>query len=778
MARQRMLRLLTLPVLCTATTLLGCGDDTSSMPDDDANSGFTGTDSSPGTDSGPGSGPGSNSDSDSDSDSDTDGPDPGTDDGEPGGPGDGEELCDAGDEAWVKRTIPFIQGRRPASIREVRLLTSMIAQIDGLGEHNGRRVVARGLARGDQYLERWKTYLYEELQVNVNGDRRNDLCYDLDGGQGDGPELAAFIRDNPPTADYGSMFWMPDVVYSGLLLDDLSPIYRADLFASMSAPIIAGNVTPVELEEMRRTNFGMTFEEVFLGRTTECNQCHITQDSVTDSAVEELDRHWPIPGHFESSVYGPQVQEGSDTRSHAVFRFFNFAVGQDTLIGGGMPAGYASAWGFGPSCGGFRLATPGLPPVDLRSAEYQPYMVSDYTAEYPPNGIGATLADLDQELRSGFDALRGNPVDVAGDGSVDPQIAAAYLFSMNMADQVWTEALGHPLTVANNFPRNAAQRDTLQHLADTFKNESYSLRALVTEIATNDYYNQSPPAECGATTPYHMAAVFDPFTRSAEDPAARGNGVGDSIHRMGAWPLLDSIAQAMWWNKPDRFGPDQGQTPELNCGGDMPQIPCVEEPEDVSVLRDLGAFLSDSEGGFEGVDLVALLRLEDAYGQGVDPGQHGVCTGPLGQACATNDWITQLIDVAVAQPEADMWDVASAVKDRVIAEPTIGGQAEQTVLEDLMGVSLTDPVGQVGAGAAEQAARRLAGMLFNTPQFLLVGVAPADQDPAEDPVLVVPGTSTQELCEYLAPLILDNTVDGYTYDYACSSDGIDITGVN
>src|SRR5690606_9758791 len=151
-----------------------------------------------------------------------------------------------------------------------------------------------------------------------------------------------------------------------------------------------------------------------------------------------------------------------------------------------------------------------------------------------------------------------------------------------------------------------------------------------------------------------------------------------------AWPLLDSIARAMWWNLPDRMGPDTGQIPGSNCGGMMPQFPCVEEPEDALVLRDLGAFLSDSEGGFDGTDRVTLLRVEERFGQGVDPGLHGACTGPLGADCADADWITQLVDQAAATPGADMWDIAAAVKDRVIAEPTIS-EAERRLLEDLMG---------------------------------------------------------------------------------------------
>jgi hypothetical protein len=763
---QRMHRLV---LLAASVALVACGGRGGSSSDDDADSGFT---------SGPSGSAGPNSDSTPTSggpDSDTEdsgNQDPGTDDGDPGGPGEGEELCDAGDEAWVKRAIPYLHGRKPESIREVRLLVSMIEQLDALGA-NGREVVARGLTRGDLYLERWKTYLFEELKVNLSGDRRNDQCYGVGTAAGDTDTLAAFIRDNPPTAAFGGgAFTLPDVVYSGLRLDDLSPIYRAQMFATMSAPIIAGNVTPEELEEMRRTNFGMTFEQAYLGRTTECNQCHMTQASVTYDALEINNRHWPIPGNFELAVYGPQAGESEAKRSHSVFRFFNFSVGQDVLLSTGLPANHVTPWGAAVACGGFRLTSPGFPPASMQTSEYLPYMVSDYTDIGNP--IAATISNLDDELRAGFADLLDLGLEVAGDGSVDPRRGAAYLIAMNTANRAWVEGMGFPLTVANNFPRNGAQRDTLQVLADVFVGESYSLRALLTAVATHDYFNQAPPATCSASTPYHLPAIFDPFTRSAADPAMQGNGVGDGIHRMGAWPLLDSIAQAMWWNRPDRMGPDTGQTPELNCGGDMPMFPCEEEPQDAQVLRDLGAFLSDSEGGFDGTDLVTLLRLEAEFGPGTDPGLHGDCTGPLGGPCAGDDFIAQLVDEGLGAPGTDMWDLASALKDRVITEPRIA-PAEEAILEDLMGVSLTDTVSSVGGGPAEQALRRLAGMLFNTPQFLLVGAAPRDQDPAEDPVLVVPGTSTAELCAYLAPLVLDNPGDGHQYGYTCSDDGITIS---
>src|SRR5690606_22589914 len=93
----------------------------------------------------------------------------GDDGGEPPPPG--EELCDAGDEAWVKRAIPFIQGRRAEGMREVRLLASAVQQLDAM-DLDGRYLVAKALASGDLYVERWKTYFFEKLRVSRSGDRR------------------------------------------------------------------------------------------------------------------------------------------------------------------------------------------------------------------------------------------------------------------------------------------------------------------------------------------------------------------------------------------------------------------------------------------------------------------------------------------------------------------------------------------------------------------------------------------------------------------------------
>ncbi len=755
-------------ILGTGTATTGCGDDaaaaSSSMTDSD--SGFTG-----GTESGPGSGPGSDptpgDGSSSDPTDDDSGSNPGSDDGEPPGPGVDLELCDAGDEAFVKRLIPLAHGRKPESIREVRLIVSMIEQLDGRGI-DGRRAVAMGLLRGDDYLERYKDYLYEELRVNVAGDRRNEVCYDLQGTEGDSPDLAAFIRDNPVTAQYpGPLFWMPDVTYSALRLDDMSPLLRADTFARLSAPFIAGNVDDEELEEMRVAHFGRLFETTMLGRTTDCLECHRAEYAVTDNPDPAFDRHYPVPGYLELGAYGPDAAEASLQRSYGIFRYDGFAEGQsETLPSGGLSGGNITPFGFGYSCGGID------PTPDASLLGWDGFLLGDHA----PND---TLIALDADMRAGFDALRSDGLVIEDDQSVESAAAGAYLMAMHMSNRMWTNALGFPLQVANGFPRNEHQRDILEGLTNDFVANEFSLRHLIADVATHPYFNQSPPDTCGASTPYHLAPVFEPFSRESGDPSKRANGVGDTVHRYGARVLLDSISRAMWWNRADVFGPPDDEipgyfNPAVGCGANMPDVQCSAAPDDASVLRDLGAFLSDSDSGFSGTDLLVMLRLENEFGQGVDPGMHGDCTGPLDASCAADDWITQLIDVAADAPEAQMWDVAAAVKDRMVTDPTIRTDAEVAALESLMGVSLGDTVADVGAGTAEQAARRLAGMLTNTPQFMLAGVPSRDIDPADDPTLVVAGTSTAELCAALAPLILSNPADGVNEGYSCSASGVSL----
>lgn len=731
----------------------------------------------------------------------TDGPiDPtnaGDDGGEPPPPE--AELCDAGDEAWVKRAIPFIQGRKPESIREVRLLVSAIEQLEEAGL-DGRRLVARALAHGDVYLDRWRNYYYEQLRIHRRGDQRNSECYaDLTALAG-GPELAEAIRnsraDDAPTYQN---FTMADVVLSSLRLDDITPAYSADLFARMGASITGGNVTREELEVTNRAYYGKLFEAQYLGRTTECLQCHTTGWSTTDFSDEAADRHWPVyeGNYFELAAYGDFDMEHplDEPDVHAIFRLAGFVdyswCGTGNLACNPGAAVGVQPYGLDFNCGLYRTDAYDDPFVGLDDE------VSYFAGPFPEGPL-ANLFDLEPRLRAGLDALASSGVQ-ANDGTLDdPNVGLAFLFAMNQANEMWKEGMGYSLTVANRFPRNPAQRDVLAGITEAFFNSNYSVRTLVTEVAVHPYFNQAPPDSCGASTPYHLPAIFDPFTKSATDPQERGNGVGDMLHRYSGWVLLQSAMRSMWWDLPEQFGPTTAYAflvgyvadnplapPNANphypvgqqgayalCGAGFFE-PCTDAPNNYDFMRDLGIYINSSEGGFNGVDFNGLLHWEQELGSGLDPQMGGPCTGPLGQGCAADDFASELVDAALAQPGTLMWDVAVALKDRLIAEPEIYSDAEIGVIEGIMGASLDDTVADVGQAAALTGVRRYAGVLLNTPQFMLDGVVSSPQDPAGDPVIVVPGTSTQQLCEYFASLAGEEA-SWSDLSVGCSGDGISI----
>lgn len=733
----------------------------------------------------------------------------GDDGGEPEPPGD-TELCDAGDEAWVKRAIPFIQGRKPESMREVRLLVSAIEQLDAQ-ELDGRRLVANALAQGDLYLDRWRNYYFEQLRVHRRGDQRNSECYgDLTVASLE-PDLADAIRNDAPNAAPAfDNVTMGDVVLSSLRLDDITPAYSADMFARMGTPITGGNVTREQIEVTNRAYYGKLFESQYLGRTTECLQCHTTGWSTTDFANPDDDRHWPVHEgqYFEIATYGNFTQDDplSEEDVHALFRHAGF-VDFSWCDSGNQACNFNDAigirpWGLDFNCGLFRQDAFQDPFVDLDNVSYMggPF----------PEGAGANLFDLEPRFREGLDTLANEGVaftpsdDYEANNLDNPVVGMAFLFAMNQANEMWKEGMGYSLTVANRFPRNTGQRDTLNQLTEAFYNSNYSVRTLIAEVATHPYFNQAPPDSCGTANPYHMPAVFDPFTKSAVDPQERGNGVGDMVHRYSAQVLIQSAMRSMWWDMPEQFGnttayaflvayiaDNPGSPPNVNphypvgqqgayglCGAGFFD-PCDDEPNNVDFLRDEGVFINTAEGGFNGIDFNGLLHWEEELASGLDPNLGGQCTGPLdvggqfGQNCAAADFTTQLVDTAGGQPGTLMADIASALKDRLIAEPEIYGQAEIDAIEGIMGVSLDDPVADVGQVAALAATRRYAGVLLNTPQFMLDGVVSAPQPPESDPVIVVPGTDSQSLCDNFAGLA-DQASSWSALTVNCAGDSITV----
>ncbi len=220
---------------------------------------------------------------------------------------------DAGAELFVRRLTPLMWGRHPLGIHEVDVL------VQALGT-TSRADFIRRMARSPEYNRHWETVLEDALFVNRIGDRANTRCFTRQGEDvEDGsdlvfdprqppmsPEVAAWIRDHAPDDPDPPPIWtMSELVRSALSLDDLSPVYRANLFAQL-----ARDRAPLNDDENRdlRRNLSGVAMQTYLNRNADCMPCHNGEWSVTGDDDPALDRTWEVPGLFERALFG--VSEG------------------------------------------------------------------------------------------------------------------------------------------------------------------------------------------------------------------------------------------------------------------------------------------------------------------------------------------------------------------------------------------------------------------------------------------------------------------------------------
>ena len=650
--------------------------------------------------------------------------------------------CDGSDQAFVRQAHLAILGRRPRSQAEVNVYADVMAQVRALGEGAGdagpaegaldpRAVVVRALIDSDPdgFTDRWGEQVMDALKVPRIEDQSQVSCYGTseradDEGIADGA-LAAHVRDNLP-GDGGDpvdkTFTMLDLLRSAIHLDDLSVVYRAHLFALVSRPIPAANVPPVEAELARREDFGLIFDSAYLNRDVVCLGCHNSSGSVTFNPDPALNRHWSMPGLFETAIYGAPTGIAPE-RAHAPFRFDGFVADP---FGGG--SGTVRPWDWSPSCGRFNSS--GLAPdpaeVDGRLASL--------------TGDRLTVFELDAALRRGFESLAADGLVVAGDGTIaDPDAAMAYLVAASIVEGVWREVIGTPLTIANYFPRNEAARDTLVELTTSFIRNRFSLRELLVDIALTPYFNR-PPAEAGCEAePYSMPAIYDPWVTTDPDESRRGNGPGDAIVPLSGRVLLRATWAALEWRRPAYYAfPEESfaveSCAELYTCREMDSLcqdsgACCEAylatcaaagedltPEEMRVFEQgVGIFLKYGERGFRGLDFQARLVFEDMF---------GACRNPSDEP----DFIATLVARAAADPALTTGDVVAALKDRLVGQATIehevgAGTSELAATQIIMG-PLTASAADVPD--LDTRARELCGVLVSSPQFLLTGMTAPD----------------------------------------------------
>jgi hypothetical protein len=607
----------------------------------------------------------------------------------------------AGDAAsFVRQSFLALDGRRPLGQAEVDVYVDLYNAAAAKGA-DPKEAVARAIMARPEFAERWIDVTMDALRVQRTDIQGEAACWDKPQRQTIDATLATMVRGQAATGTGDGHPWtMIDLARSAMALDDLSPVFRAQLFSMVSHPIPAANVGPVEAELARRADFGETFDSGYLHRDIVCLSCHNSERSVTDSDDPPRDRFWPVPGLPEKAVYGDSIGVAPD-RAHAMFRVDGFLVERG---GGSRPWGWASA------CGQFS------PNVDDDIASVDAKLATI-------GGKRSTVYDLEQSLKRGFDVLRANPP--TGEIS-DPDEALAWLVTLKFTEDVWKASVGTPLTIANYFPRNQAASDELYALATKFAQSGFSVRALLVAIVESDYFNRLPPEAACGDSPYTYPAIYDPWVIADPDPARRMNGPGDAVTAVDARTLVSATNAALGWGPPPaatRF-PDYGDPgcEEESCSdmaSDCNQfgacceahaacqmgglLPSVELPFE----RGVGMFLRNSERGFRGLDFQARLVWEDRY---------GACTRP---AWVQKDFIDDLLAAAAADPMATAQDVVLALKDRLIGDPVLVFDSEKTALAAIVG-SLDAPATAVTADAA----RQVCGALLETPQFLLQGIAP------------------------------------------------------
>jgi hypothetical protein len=588
-------------------------------------------------------------------------------------------ACQASAQALVRRSFISVAGRMPRGQAEIDVYEDVVRALrkGGLSERDTRQKLVELLARDESYTLRWADVLLDSIQVprRITSSYFGGLAKDCFGPVGvfEGPAVAEWVRDHGPLDDNTAVanFTVGRLLTSSIRIDDLSPFYRAGLFQLMTQAPPGMNVDAAQLEWTRRKVLGERFQAIYLNRDVTCLKCHNSQDSVTYDADPSLNRAWPLAGYFEEALYGDSQASADPLTYYSLFRHGDVTPAAD------------GPWGWSAkSCSGFRV-----PNTDDPLGYEIAFGSIKTTPERPTLGKRASIWNLEYSLRRGIDeiATTGGIAHDPDDPSLisDPDQALAYLVATTIAEDVWEEAVGTRLTIANHFPRTQVARDTLARLTDVFVLSHFSLQKLLTEIVADPSFNLSSPDEDCGSKAYPLPRIFDPWTDRDSNPQARGNSVGDAVNARAPRPMLRSLHTTMGW----------------------PALPDFPLAQDGDFQAALGFFLSSSEPGFRGLGMEARLVWEDRYGR---------CD------LAQPDYVSDLMARATGAG-APLREVVLALKDRLVNEPWIDA-SEIAPLESLLGA----PLSTATSASHEASVRLVCGAYISSPQFLLGGLPAKD----------------------------------------------------
>lgn len=416
----------------------------------------------------------------------------------------------------------------------------------------------------------------------------------------------------------------------------------------------------------------------------------------------------------------------------------------------------------------------------------------DGTRRMPFGGSQLSAADRDK-IRNWINGLAPSSgcasctANVCETDHLPGNSAFAFLTAGRIVENTWDELMGAPLTVPNHFPRNAAQRDILWTLTETqFVPSKWSMQQLLSRVMTTDFFNRLSPSQSTGPSAYELPPSLDPWsvgdprvppialtgsppgsgTPPTPDPAydpetesnrpRHFNSMSDGVHRYSPRSLLQSVHKALGWPAPVRES-------------------SFDYPDD-NLRKSLGQFYRDAEPGFREIGFQGLLTWEQVHGRCQKPTNH---TG--------DDWIDRLVaaiptfNAANPSNRAQLRDVVLALKDRVLADaslqttsPTDLSFNESAALAAMFGIAITaepDLSSSAATDAFEQKVRDSCGILLETPQYMLAGVAPTQLGERPRIQVCQPG----EPCGYRA--VCDSYVgpmDRLGYVLTCRDDSLSV----
>jgi len=365
--------------------------------------------------------------------------------------------------------------------------------------------------------------------------------------------------------------------------------------------------------------------------------------------------------------------------------------------------------------------------------------------------------------------------------------ALTFLVGMNIADQVWQELMGGRLTIANYFPRTEDQMRVLWNLSEfgLIPND-WSLQALTRRILLSDYFNRKSPRTTSVSSPYNEPLVRDPWVEidprvppvaqpgwtsasttpptpdpaysRAANPDKHKNAMSEGVHRYSVRSLTYSMHAALGWPAPQRF-------------------PGTAYPSK-DLVKAIGQFSQDSEPGFRDAAFQGSLQWESV---------HKSCAKPTG---TTTDWVDRLLDAIAAHNTANpsaqitLRDAIIIMKDWMIADGSVATDvlnvddnlSEKQVLDTMFGgdiASVVADASSAGRPVLNTKLREYCGVLVQTPQFWLAGIAPTG--PGERPRLRVcngGACSYQDMCTELDGFMRDA---GSAYRLTCGTDTVSVS---